>query len=382
LATLNVARKLSAAAPAARASDSADTLETHPLVSLVVPAYNEAAILEQNLTTLCRHMESLEDSYKWELVVVNDGSSDATGSLAEQFARNRPNVRVFHHVANLGIGKAFQLAFGQCRGDYVVALDLDLSYSPDHIERLLAKMRQSGAKIVVASPYMRGGQVSHVPWLRRILSVTANRFLSRAAKGSLSTLTSMVRAYDGQFLRTLNLTSNGMEINPEIIYKGLLLRAPIEEIPSHLNWHLQVSASSGPRRRSSLRLARQVMAVLMAGYLFRPVMFFILPGLVLFTFALYVNAWMLIHFLNQYPHYAQYTWFFSRSSAAVAAAYAQAPHTFIIGLTSTMLAIQLLSLGILALQSQRYFEEIFHLGTTIYGQARRSVERQQITPHA
>jgi hypothetical protein len=56
---------------------------------------------------------------------------------------------------------------------------------------------------------------------------------------------------------------------------------------------------------------------------------------------------------------------FSRSSQAVAAAYAQSPHTFVIGLLSLMLAIQLISLGILSLQSKSYFEEIFHLGSAI-----------------
>ena len=48
-----------------------------PLVSLVLAAYNEAAILEENLTVLCTHMRSLEKEYRWELILVNDGSADA-----------------------------------------------------------------------------------------------------------------------------------------------------------------------------------------------------------------------------------------------------------------------------------------------------------------
>ena len=54
----------------------------------------------------------------------------------------------------------------------------------------------------------------------------------------------------------------------------------------------------------------------------------------------------------------------------MATAYQQAPHTFFVGLMSLMLAIQFISLGILALQSKRYFKEIFHLGTTIYRSTR------------
>lgn len=339
-----------------------------PLVSLVVSAYNEATLLERNLLRLCQYMKSLEDEYGWEIIFINDGSTDQTGELAEAFAKTRDNMHVFHHMTNFGVGQAFKLAFEHCRGDYIVTLDLDLSYSPDHIRKLLTKIRQTRAKIVVASPYMKEGTVSNVPWLRRILSICANRFLARTARSNLSTLTSMVRAYDGKFLRSLNLRSLGMEINPEVIYKAKLLNARIEEVPAHLDWGLQ--KTDGFKRRSSMKVLRHTMAILLSGFLFRPVMFFVIPGFVLLLFALYVNAWMLIHFFEQYQHFPQYTWFFSRASAAVAAAYTQSPHTFIVGLLSLMLAIQLIGLGILALQSKNYFEEIFHLGASIYRLAR------------
>jgi glycosyltransferase involved in cell wall biosynthesis len=348
--------------------ESGDYSSHKPLVSLVVSAYNEAALLQQNLSRLCQYMKLLENEYRWEIIFINDGSTDQTGELAEAFARTRDNMHVFHHMTNFGVGQAFKLAFEHCRGDYIVTLDLDLSYSPDHIRKLLTKIREARASIVVASPYMRGGTVSNVPWLRRILSVCANRFLARTARGSLSTLTSMVRAYDGKFLKSLSLRSSGMEINPEVIYKGMLLRARIEEIPAHLNWEHQ--KAEGIKRRSSMKVLRHTMAVVLSGFLFRPVMFFIVPGFALLLFAAYVNAWMFIHFLEQYQNLPQYTSFFSRASAAVGAAYSQSPHTFIVGLLSSMLGIQVLSLGILALQSKSYFEEIFHLGASIHKLAR------------
>jgi glycosyltransferase involved in cell wall biosynthesis len=352
-----------------RSSDAGGQSHTAtPLVSIIVPAYNEAALLEQNLAILCRYMRTLESEYRWEVIVVNDGSSDATASLAEEFARSWTNVRVAHHRVNGGLGRALRTAVGLCDGDYVVVLDLDLSYSPGHIERLLKRLRETDAKIVVASPYMKGGRVSNVPWLRRVLSTWANRFLSVAVKGSISTVTGMVRAYDGPFLRSLDLASTGMDINPEIIHKTLMLKGRVEEMPAHLDWQLQVAV--GARRTSSIRMLSQVTAVLLAGYLFRPVMFFIVPGLVVLAVAVYANVWLLIHFVNHWLRLPQYTWAFSRASAAVADAYHQAPHTFFVGLMGLVLAIQLLSLGILALQSQRYFEQIFHLGTTLYRRIR------------
>ncbi len=361
-------RTLDERSPASTARAAAGFAGATPFVSVVVPAYNEAAILEQNLTALCRHLASLEREYRWEILLIDDGSSDGTGRLAESFAEREPNVRVLHHVTNFGIGRAFQSAFDECHGDYIVVVDLDLSYSPDHIEKLLTRIRSTHAEIVVASPYMAGGRVSNVPWLRRTLSVWANRFLSVTVKGSLSTLTGMVRAYDARFVRGIDLSSNGMEVNPEIIHKALLLKARVEEVPAHLDWKLQNAV--GKKRRSSMRLVRQIMSVLLAGYLFRPVMFFIVPGLLLLSFSAYVNAWVFIHFVEEFRQYAELAWFFSRASAAVAAAYQAAPHTFLVGIGSLMLGIQLISLGILALQSQRYFEEMFHLGTAVYGAVR------------
>jgi glycosyltransferase involved in cell wall biosynthesis len=349
--------------PSSHGGESAERPNARPLVSLVLPAFNEAAIVEANLATFCRYMESLESEYRWEIVFVNDGSGDATGRLVEAFAAGRDDVRIVHHPVNFGLGQALKTAFNHCRGDYIVTMDLDLSYSPDHIRRLLTRLRESRAKVVVASPYMDGGHISHVPWLRRTLSVWANRFLSAAAEGSLSTLTGMVRAYDARFVRTLDLRAQGMDINPEVIYKSMLLRARIDEVPAHLDWEMQNAA--GPRRTSSMKVMRHVTSTLFSGFLFKPFMFFMLPGLGLLLFSLYVNAWMLAHFVTHWAKYPDVTWFFARASAAVAGAYHEAPHTFFIGLTSLMLSVQFISLGILALQSKRYFEEIFHLGTTV-----------------
>ena len=366
-------RKLSPI-PAKHPGGDLQTLK--PLISLVVPAYNEAAIVEKNLSALCQYMESVESNYRWEMLVVNDGSRDGTGKLAEAFAKTRNNVQVLHHPRNFGLGRALRSAFARCSGDYIVTIDLDLSYAPAYVEKLVDKMRESEAQVVAASPYMKGGKISNVPSLRRILSVGANRFLSVAARGNLSTLTGMVRAYDREFLSKLSLRSTGMEINPEIIYKTMLLSGSIEEIPAHLDWTFQ--QAKGINRRSSMKILRQMFSVLLSGFLFRPVTFFLLPGFVLLLFALYADAWVLIHFFEHYSNLPQYSRLDIRASAAVIAAFNAAPHTFIVGGLASILSIQLISLGILALQSRNYFEEIFHLGTNLYAamQERRSEKNE------
>lgn len=335
-----------------------------PLLSVVVPVYNEAAVIVENMMGLCAYLESIEDAYRWELILVNDGSRDASGDLLDTFASRRRNVRVLHHRTNFGLGQAFQTGFRECRGDYIVTLDADLSYSPDHIRRLVDALRRTNSKILVASPYMRGGEISNVPWLRRVLSIGANRFLALATRGHLTTLTGMVRAYDARFIRGVHLRSQGSEINPEMIYKGMMLQARMGEIPAHLSW--PDTAAGKPKRRSSMQISRQILAVMLSGFLFRPVVFFILPGALMLLFAFYVNGWMLAHFWTHFQALGEVAGFTSRSALAVAGAYQQAPHTFIVGGLAAMLSIQLIGLGILALQSKAYFEETFHLGSSVY----------------
>jgi glycosyltransferase involved in cell wall biosynthesis len=336
-----------------------------PLVSIVLPAYNEEVVLEKNLTRLCEYMRELESDYRWEALVINDGSRDRTGEIADAFAKRNPNVRVYHHFTNFGLGQAFKFAFGQSKGDYVITMDTDLSYAPDHIGLLLKKIRDSRAKIVLASPYMEGGQVSNVPWLRKTLSIWGNKFLSAAAKGNFSTLTSMVRVYDGPFLRSLSLRSTGMDIMPETIHKAIVLGAKIEEVPAHLDWGMLRKAEA-KQRRSSMRILRHILSTLVSGFLFRPVIFFILPGLAILVFALWVNMWTFIHFYSHFQDLPQYTSLLSRATAAAEIAYDKHTHTFVIGILSLMLSIQLISLGILSLQSKRYFEETFYLGSSMH----------------
>jgi glycosyltransferase involved in cell wall biosynthesis len=347
--------------------------ETLPLlVSLIIPAYNEGRILQENLACLEQYTLQENSSFCWEFIIVNDGSDDDTGLIAGQFSQKKSNVVVVHHPRNLGLGQALKSGFAYAQGVYIITLDVDLSYAPYHIDILLEKIVETQAQIVVASPYMEGGQVSNVPYLRKELSIWANRFLAVTAKRSLSTFTGMVRAYEGSFLKSLNLKATGMDINPEIIHKAQLLGARIEEVPAHLNWSTNLeSIQNRPRRpkgrASSMKILRHTWAILFYGFIFRPVMFFILPSLILFLLSLYANTWVLIHCWSNYQLLLQSNPY-PDPTVAVAEAFQQAPHAFVIGGMSLMLSIQLFSLGILAVQSKSYFEEIFYLASAIYRQ--------------
>ena len=345
-----------------------------PLVSIVLPAYEEASILREHVIVLLDYLKSLTRRFRFELIIVNDGSRDQTGAIADQLAAEFPGIRVFHHRRNFGLGQALKTGFAQFRGQYVIVLDIDLSYGPDHIELLLNRITKTGARMVLASPYMRGGKVVEVPWLRVIFSRAANWFLARTSGQQISTMTCMVRAIDGRFLRSLHLRSTGMDVMPEMIHKAKLLRASVDEIPAELNWGRQNRL--GSRRRSSLRILRQILGTMVSGFILRPFTFLLIPGLLLLAFSAYVNTWMVIHFIDAYVQLDSTLETARSMSAAVGLAYSQFPHTFIVGLLSLMLAMQLIGMAMLSLQNKKYFDELFHLGSSLLREQREASARR------
>ena len=343
------------------------------LVSVIVPAYNEAEILAPNLAALCDYLKTIENDYRWELIVVNDGSADATGDIAEAFAADRNNVIVLHHQFNCRLGQTLRTAFDVSRGDVVVVVDADLSYAPDHIGAMLARMKESGARIVIASPYRKNGRVTNVPWMRRVLSKWANRFLCLMApkdffSDKLTNITGMVRAYDGDFIRGLSLWAMDVDINPEIINKAKILRARIVEVPARLEWKAEKQKGAARRGRTTkLMILKGTVQSIVSGYMFRPFHFFIVPGLTLFLLSLYPLTWTVIHTVQEFGRLAgQGLSIDYRLSEAIAGAYRLAPHSFIVAGFALIVAIQLLSLGLLSLQKKRNYAQLFYLMSAIY----------------
>ena len=318
---------------------------TKPSVTIVVPAYNEALILMQTLTALEEYSQTLADQYEWQMLVVNDGSKDETGPIAEAFAASRPWVRVLHHKTNFNLGQVLRYAFANCTTDYVVTVDCDLSYSVDHIGRLLEAIYRTHAKVVLASPYTTDGTVGNVPYVRRKLSLYANKMLSLSVKGELSTLTGMVRAYDRIFLQSLDLSSTDVGINTEIIYKARILKAKVVEIPATLSW---VAEEPGGRT-SKFKIRKSVGTYLMSGFLFRPLLTLAFPAMFFF----FMSILGLVLVARQ-----------AIGDRTLGQAFGISPTTTIISAVSFGLSVQFFSLALLAEQQRRNFEYLFHLGTT------------------
>lgn len=342
-----------------------------PVVTILVPAYNEADIITNSLGILSDHMTALEKKYPWEILVVNDGSKDDTGILADQFAEAHPNVRVHHCKVNQNLGGALRRGFKVAHGEYIIVLDIDLSFGPELIEPMMDTILEKDADIVIASPYMKGGRTTNIPFHRLLFSKTLNKLMRHTSGINLHSFTGMARAYRKEFLDTLNLKTNTYSINPEIIHKAEILRGRILEIPANLDWTYQLKY--GKNRTSSIRLYKGILNGLMSSFIFRPYGFFMVIGMTLLVLSLYMIGWIFYHVYTIYPEVQIAGEFFDdRFSEAVSQVYNKRPHAFLIGGFTFVAAIQFLGLGFISLQKKRYFDELFHLNTSIYKSTKKS----------
>lgn len=138
-------------------------------LSVVVPAFNEASRIGKNLHELVRTMRR---SYAdFEIVVVDDGSTDGTSHEASFAAVAIPEVRVIRYDRNAGKGAA--LAHGSlfATGEYIIFLDADLDLHPKQLPLFVESLEITGADAVIGSKHHPMSEVVNYPWLRRLYSL-------------------------------------------------------------------------------------------------------------------------------------------------------------------------------------------------------------------
>jgi glycosyltransferase involved in cell wall biosynthesis len=107
----------------------------NPLLTVFIPAYNEEKNLKTCTDALLRQFAEYEIDF--EVVIVNDGSTDGTGTLAEQISASHSNIRVVHHKKNLGIGGAFRTAVSEASGEWLILIPADLALEPSELRHYL-----------------------------------------------------------------------------------------------------------------------------------------------------------------------------------------------------------------------------------------------------
>jgi dolichol-phosphate mannosyltransferase len=200
---------------------------------LILPTYNEAenveaivrAALEQLATTGREHT----------ILVVDDGSPDGTGEIADRLAEEHEAVRVLHRPSKQGLGRAYLAGFGVALAEgaeLVLEMDADFSHDPADLPRLIAAA--DDADLVLGSRYVEGGGVENWGALRRLLSRGGSWYARTLLRVPVRDLTGGFKCFHRLVLETIDLSgvhADGYGFQIELTYRTIQAGFRVREIP-------------------------------------------------------------------------------------------------------------------------------------------------------
>jgi len=193
-------------------------------VTVIVPAYNEAATIEAVVGALDRLELDLQ------IVAVDDGSTDGTAEILERLFDGRDNAMLIRQP-NRGKGAAIRAAIPHIAREITVIQDADLEYDPEEIPGLVEPIRRGAADVVFGSRLSGGRpQRAYMFW-----HLVGNRFLSLAANvlynTTLTDIETGYKAFRSDVLRSLDLREDDFAIEPEITAKVCKRKLRVYELP-------------------------------------------------------------------------------------------------------------------------------------------------------
>ena len=188
-------------------------------LSIVIPAYNEASTIPLLLDRICQ-VELIQDMSK-EIIVVNDGSTDMTKLILQEYMSANPemNIRYIEHVRNQGKGAAVQTGIAAASGDYLIIQDADLEYHPEDYNKLLKPVFVGGANVVYGSRFKDGNPHRVLFFMHRI----GNRFLTLVSNIftnlGLTDVHTCYKLFETPLIKSIPLQEKDFAFCPEVTAK-------------------------------------------------------------------------------------------------------------------------------------------------------------------
>ncbi|HYO39319.1 MAG TPA: polyprenol monophosphomannose synthase [Nocardioidaceae bacterium] len=196
---------------------------------VVIPTYNE----RENLAWIVGRLRAAVPDA--DVLIVDDGSPDGTGELADRLAAGDPQVTVLHRADKAGLGAAYLHGFRVAleRGyDVVGEMDADGSHQPEQLPALISAL--PGADLVIGSRWVSGGSVVNWPLSRKVLSVGGNLYARLLLGIPLRDITAGYRLFRRTTLEAIDLTSvesSGYIFQTEMAYRTLRAGLRVVEVP-------------------------------------------------------------------------------------------------------------------------------------------------------
>jgi len=199
--------------------------DSRPLLSIVVPAYNEADTLPDIVARLLNVPEA------GEIIIVDDGSTDGTSEIADQLALGQPRIRVAHHQVNAGKTQALKTGFALTTGKIVIVQDADLEYDPREICHVIAPIVEGHADVVFGSRFLVR-KASRVLYFYHYIGNKLLTFLSNLCTNiNMTDVETCYKAFRGDVIRNMTITSTRFGFEIEVAAKLAKLGVVIYEVP-------------------------------------------------------------------------------------------------------------------------------------------------------
>lgn len=321
-------------------------------LSIIIPCYNEEETIQETCSIINQYMSEDFCHLNYELILINDGSTDKTSEIINQLQSNI--IKPLHFLTNKGRGEAIKYGISCARGRILITLDADLSYDVNHIGAILSCFNDDPkTDVVIVSAYKKGGSTKNVPFSRLLLSRIANWILSGFFQRRFATVTCVVRGYKAEMIKKICLIESGKELHLEILRKLDLYNAQIKEIPGQLVW--KKDPQKKKRRKNNLKIFDSGTNHLMYGLIIKPTGFFKLLTVLFLAIGLYeafVVGWSALNHLDiNEQSFARSLW------KGLNYAFLSSPHSFFIGLGALILGLNTFCFLILLAISKKHHEE-------------------------
>jgi len=215
----------------------ANSKKFRPRITIVVPCYNEGAVLPYLRNMLNSVKQSLATEYRIHMIFVDDGSTDGTWQSLGQLFGSQPDSTLIRKPQNQGVTAAILTGIREAETDVVCSIDCDCSYDPHQLESLIPQLTD-GVDLVTGSPYHPQGKVFNVPAWRLGLSKTASFLYRSVLRQKLYTYTSCFRIYRRSAVIKLDVKEAGFLGVAELLGKLDLQGSKIVECPTTLEVRL------------------------------------------------------------------------------------------------------------------------------------------------
>jgi dolichol-phosphate mannosyltransferase len=220
-----------------------------PAAWLVLPTYNEAENLERIVRAALPQLASATADH--HILVVDDGSPDGTGEIADRLAAELGPVEVLHRTAKEGLGRAYLAGFERALAsgaDLVMEMDADFSHDPADLPRLIAAAED--ADLVLGSRYVPGGGVTDWGLFRRLLSRGGSWYARVVLGVPVQDLTGGFKCFRRETLEGIdyrNTHADGYGFQIEITYRAVKAGFRVKEVPIVFRDRKEGTSKMSPR---------------------------------------------------------------------------------------------------------------------------------------